>query len=210
MIEASFAKSKKKKITISGYVLDVANKPIEGVSIVVDNAKSSVTTNRKGFYKIRIKPDTKSIIAFSPERGGIEVAFTGLENVNFVFFETDTDDAKYLSTEFVEELIAQNMKEIEENELSNNNFENIYQMISCKLPGVVVKGRSITIRGPSSINAQHNPLFVVDGRETFDIDDINPRDVKSISVINSSAAAIYGSRGGMGVIVITLKKFNNK
>ncbi len=49
-----------------------------------------------------------------------------------------------------------------------------------------------------------DPLFVVDGAVVSTIDNISPRQVKSISVLKGSDAAIYGSRGGGGVILITL------
>jgi len=207
VIEASFAKPKTKKVVVSGYVLDVANNPIKGAAILVENTKSNVFTNKKGYYKIKIQPDTKSLIAFSPNHGAIEVAYTGLENVNFVYFAADNEDAKSASNELCSKIDMNSTKIITECEIHEMNYNNIYEMIACRLPGVVVKGNSITIRGPSSFYSQHNPLFVVDGRETFDIDYLNPRDVQKISVVNSSSAAIYGSRGSLGVILIDTKKY---
>lgn len=209
VIEATSAKTKKKKVVVSGYVLDVANNPIKGASIIIENKKGNVTTNRKGYYKVKIDPDTKSLIAFSLNHGAIEVAYTGLENVNFVFFATNDFDAQFASDQLCNTLDFSRTKNISECELDEMNYNNIYEMIASRLPGVVVRGNSITIRGPSSIDNQHNPLFVVDGRETYDIEYLNPRDVEKISVVNSSSAAIYGSRGSMGVIIIELKKYGN-
>lgn len=206
VIEASFALAKKKKVVVSGYVLDVANNPIKGASIIVENTKSTTFTNKKGYFKMRIDPDTKNLIAFSVNHGAIEVAYTGLENVNFVFFATDNTEAQEISNQLCSTIDLASTRKINECEIHEVNYSNIYEMIASRLPGVVVRGNSITIRGPSSINDQHNPLFVVDGHETYDIDFLIPRNVKSISVIHSSAAAIYGNRGAMGVIVIELKK----
>ena len=84
-------------------------------------------------------------------------------------------------------------------------YRNIYEMIQGKCPGVQVMGEKILIRGISSVNSSTDPLFVVDGQPTMDISNINPNDVKSISVLKDSAASIYGNRGANGVILITLK-----
>ena len=78
-------------------------------------------------------------------------------------------------------------------------------MIVGEVPGVIVSGTSIRIRGASSINASSEPLFIVDGAPTSSIGHISPRDVKSIDILKGSSAAIYGVRGANGVIVIKLK-----
>ena len=84
-------------------------------------------------------------------------------------------------------------------------YRDIYEMIQGKCAGVQVSGRSIIIRGKSSINLSSEPLFVVDGVAVEDVSYINPREVKTITVLKDSAASIYGVRGANGVILITLK-----
>ncbi|GAB1416237.1 TonB-dependent receptor plug domain-containing protein [Paludibacter sp.] len=72
------------------------------------------------------------------------------------------------------------------------------------LPGVMVFGDNISIRG-----AAGDPLFMIDGMETEDIDFIrflNGSDIEEISLFKGPSTAIFGSRGGNGVIAITLKK----
>ena len=78
-------------------------------------------------------------------------------------------------------------------------------MIQGRCAGVVVSGNSIVIRGIGTITLSSEPLFVVDGVEMRDISHINPKEVKDIQILKDSAAAIYGSRGANGVILITLK-----
>lgn len=76
------------------------------------------------------------------------------------------------------------------------------------LPGVLVQGNSIVIRGQSTINANTQPAIIVDGFPTsLSLDDINPNDIESITVLRDAAAAsIWGVRASNGVIVITTKR----
>ncbi len=217
MVQSSWAdgKKKKKKITVSGFVMDVNEKPLEGVAIIIDDVQSNVFTNKKGFYKIKIKPDIKTIMAYSLLHGGIEMEYAGHKKINFIL-KYDDANANYISPEQGKILnygygkISSNnstssIGKIEEEEMENDSYSNIYEMIQGRVPGVSVSNGRIIIRGISSIMAQGDPLFVVDGVQTESIAFINPRQVKSISVLKGSAAAIYGSRGSLGVIIITLK-----
>src|SRR5690606_890928 len=62
------------------------------------------------------------------------------------------------------------------------------------------------IRGLNSITASSNPLYVIDGIPQDHMRNVNPRDIASIEVLkDASSAAIYGARGGNGVVVITTK-----
>jgi TonB-dependent SusC/RagA subfamily outer membrane receptor len=89
-------------------------------------------------------------------------------------------------------------------------YSDIYQMIAGKVPGVEVRGRTITIRGTTSIMLSSEPLYVVDNIIVSSIENISPIDVKSIEVLKGASAAIYGSRGSNGVLLITLKGVSDK
>jgi TonB-dependent starch-binding outer membrane protein SusC len=92
------------------------------------------------------------------------------------------------------------------------SYNDIYDLISGKCAGVSVGNskflpgseEDVTIRGVNSVN-QSNPLYIVDGVATSQIAHIAPCDVKSISFLKDSEAAIYGSNGGGGVILIETK-----
>lgn len=90
---------------------------------------------------------------------------------------------------------------------------NVEQALQGKVSGVYVApssgtpgaGAVIRIRGTGTLN-NANPLYVIDGMITYDASNVNPEDVESIEVLkDASAAAIYGSRGANGVILITTK-----
>ena len=86
-----------------------------------------------------------------------------------------------------------------------------------RVPGVNVSGtgnnQRVTIRGISSFNSGIEPLFVIDGQiagtSYMEVNNrVNPRDVDHIRVLKGPDAAIYGVRGGNGVVVITTKRTN--
>lgn len=98
--------------------------------------------------------------------------------------------------------------QLADNVLNSEKLENYSGMsiidIIGTMPGVQANGQSISIRGSNG-----NPLFVVDGIETEEIDDIlylNSFDIEAIYLFKGVSASTFGSRGGNGVIAITLKK----
>lgn len=216
LIESLPAQNKKKKISVSGYVTDVNENPLRGIAILKDGMSSKVFTNKKGFYKIKIEPETKTLMAFDPNHGGIEIEFDGRSKINFVLL-ADTNNRQYVSPEKVKfydygygvvskKSSVYDMALIDEKDLDNNSYKDIYDMIRGKVPGVSVIGSTIKIRGTRSVNGSTDPMFIVDGQHALSIDYISPIVVESITVLKGNEAAIYGSRGANGVIVITLKK----
>ncbi len=72
-------------------------------------------------------------------------------------------------------------------------------------------GFSIRVRGTSSITSGSDPLYVVDGVPTYNINEVNPADIESISILkDASSAAVYGSSGANGVVLITTKRGKNQ
>jgi hypothetical protein len=83
-------------------------------------------------------------------------------------------------------------------------------MIRNEVPGVVVSGKSIVVQGPNSFFGSSQPLFVVNGVRVYNIDYLNPVEVKSIKLLKGSSANIYGNEGANGVIVIDLQGTSDK
>ena len=85
-------------------------------------------------------------------------------------------------------------------------YNNIYDYLQGRVAGVqVTPDKRILIRGINSINSSTDPLILVDGSEMSDISSLNPNDIESVSVLKDASSAIYGVRGGNGVILITTK-----
>lgn len=91
----------------------------------------------------------------------------------------------------------------------------VEQALQGQMAGVSVRSTSgapdsditINVRGAASINGESTPLYVVDGVPIDNLSGINPGDIESIDVLKDAAsAAIYGSRGSNGVVLVTTKK----
>lgn len=109
-----------------------------------------------------------------------------------------------------QEALSYAISSVDMEEADKSGYITIYDYLEGRVPGVkVVKNgattASVYIRGINSVNSSTEPLFVVDGVMVNDISYINPRDVKSVTVLKDASASIYGVRGGNGVILIKLK-----
>jgi TonB-dependent SusC/RagA subfamily outer membrane receptor len=80
----------------------------------------------------------------------------------------------------------------------------VLEMMQGRIPGVVVSGNSVLIRGPSSFIQSNEPLYLIDNIPTdvSAVQSINPNDVERIEVLKGPSAAIYGVRGANGVIAV--------
>lgn len=206
-----------KKIIISGYVTDINHEPVSGAVIFIDKNKTDVFTNRKGFYKVKTLPGAESITVFTSGNGAIEVRVAGRTEINFTLgglsSQTNSENNDTRSDSIVnigygsvnKKDLSMSVNRINNNREESPVYSDIYQMLAGKVPGVEVRGKSIIIRGTNSILFGSDPLFVVDNIVVSSIDNVSPIDVKSIEVLKGGAAAIYGSRGSNGVILITLK-----
>jgi len=209
------------KVTITGKVVDGTSAAVANAYILVDGEKTDCLTDRNGFYKIKVSKENTKIGVFTSTNGLIEEVLDGRNLINFKFTGSVPDQYNG-KTEIDNEVIDvgySNAKkktltgpvgEIKGTKSKYGSYKNIYDMIRGEVPGVNVNGTSIMIRSTTTLNGSTEPLFVVDGVPVFTIDNIQPLDVRSISILKGSSAAIYGSRGSNGVIIINLLHGNDK
>jgi len=204
-----------KKITVKGTVTDINNKPIPGVTILVDDKSTSKVTNPDGSYKVKVKPDAEMISIRLPSGQGTAALIKGQTEINLslpIDISLYADIPQGPGDEEInvgygtvkKKDLTQQVGKIDGTNKKYASYSSIYEMIAGEVPGVQVQGKSILIRGINSFNLSSAPLLVVDGMAVSSIDDIQPQMVRSIEVLKGSAASIYGSRGANGVILISL------
>jgi len=117
-------------------------------------------------------------------------------------------------------LVTGSISKIKSDELVAQPFSRLEQSLQGKTAGVVFNktsgnpgaGITVRIRGVSS-NGNADPLFIIDGMKTtkYVFNEINPNDIESVEVLKDAAsAAIYGSEGANGVIIVTTKSGKKK
>jgi len=212
-----YGQKKPRKVTVSGLVVDKENQPVEGALVLVEKQNTGIITDGKGIFMIKLRPDIKMVGAYSSDKGSAEVPFEGNPEIHIVLDGTFTIRDYIPEIKADDEMVNIGYSTVKRKNLSTSvgkidatddryaGYTNIYELISDRVPGVMVTGNTIRVRGITSINSGNDPLLVVDGMVVNSIDHISPREVKSISVLKGSEAAIYGSRGATGVILIDLK-----
>jgi len=196
------------------------NKPVSGARIFVDNKETNTSSDSYGYYKVKVDPNAVTISVLTPDGRIKTQLINGQTTINLMMDSQTISGLPLKESEATEEkvsigytsidpkksaLTVSNSDVINSTGEENSNFQDIYQMIQDKVPGVDVRGKTIRIRGVTSLNANYDPVFVVDGVPVGSIDYIIPAVVKSITLLKGTSAAIYGSLGANGVIVITLK-----
>ncbi len=211
-------KNNNKKITITGYVVDKYQFPVANASILIDNEKTNLVTDTKGYFKVKVNPSAKKISILTFMSGVKEDAIDGRTRINFTLADGIPQQMNNQNNDADEEQINVGYGTVKKKNLTSSankidgtnkkyaSYNSIYDMIRGQVPGVRVIGKSINIQNASSFMMGTTPLFVVDGMTVESIDNIPPQLVRSIEVLKGASASIYGSRGANGVILITLKR----
>jgi TonB-linked SusC/RagA family outer membrane protein len=205
--------------TITGTVTDETGETLPGVNVVVQGTTTGTTTDVNGTYSIGV-PANNNILVFSYIGMITREIQIGNSTVINVTMETETigmDEVVVVGYGTQKKSdITGTVASVGQERLELVPNLNIAQAIQGAVPGVMMQTSSagsspdevIMIRGRNSIRASNDPLIVVDGIPYGgQLRDINPNDVQSIEVLkDASAAAIYGSRGANGVILVTTKE----
>lgn len=215
---SSFAGKSGKKFYVTGQVLDINDQPVFGAMVFVDNKKSDVITNEKGMYKVKIKDDAVILSILHLSGGLMNEKINGRTVINFRLNDVAPPTEKVIPENPENEVVNIGYGSAQKKDLASSivnldgqnkiysSYQSIFDMIKGEVPGVQVNGNNITIRGVGTINGSSDPLILVDGVEMSveGIGSIVPRNVRSINILNSSDASIYGSKAANGVILITL------
>jgi TonB-dependent SusC/RagA subfamily outer membrane receptor len=183
--------------------------PVQNIEIVSKKGKSSTISDSLGQFSIvcmeedviKIKPK-----AFKPVNQRVGPDTDSLE-VNLVFIDTRKNREIAVGYGYVNERdLTYAVSNLEQENNEYCHYSDIYEVIIGRFAGVVVENRQVIIRGSNSFYGSNEALYVVDGATVTSIDWISPCDLKSISIMKDGSAAVYGSRGSNGVVIIETKR----
>ena len=201
--------------TITGKVKDTQGNTVPGVSVFIKGTTVGVATDADGLFKLTI-PEQKDIVLVFSFVGmkTQEVALKNQKEINIVMEE----DAKVMDEVVVigygtqrKGDVTSAVASVKAEDFTVGKIGDAADLIKGKVAGLsIAKGAgdpnatsTIRLRGVISVNGSTTPLILIDGVEG-DLSTVAPENIASIDVLkDASAAAIYGTRGANGVILIT-------
>lgn len=200
---------------ISGRIVD-SEGPVVGATVMEVGTSIGISTDVDGAYALTVSgPDAV-----------IEVSCLGYEAQTFKASAVPASVSLGTNAQFLQDAVVIGygtmakkdltgaVSVLGQEELKDMPVTNLNSVLQGKIPGLTITSTSGTpgsgsvahIRGIGSIGGSTTPLYIVDGLPQDGIDNINPGDIESITVHkDASVAAIYGSRGSNGIIIITTK-----
>jgi TonB-linked SusC/RagA family outer membrane protein len=216
LIFTSFIYSQGDAKKVSGTVVDNKGVPLPSVTVTFE--EKVTTTDLDGKYTIEVK-NSKSILRFSYIGFAPQIVVVGKnKEIDITLKESKSELDEVVVIGYGTQKrsnVTGSISKYKNEKLDEIAVSRLDQALQGKIAGVQVQNISseagadaqITVRGISSINAGASPLVVVDGQPIPDgLGTLNMADVASVEVLKDAAsAAIYGSRGASGVILITTK-----
>lgn len=194
---------------------------IPGVNVVEKGTSNGTVTDSEGNYRVTVGSSATLVFSFVGYTS--QEAVVGSQGVVNVTLATDVTA---LSEVVVVGYGSQEKKEItgsvvslDTKDFNRGNINDPTQLLQGKVAGLSIYNKGgdpnsssvVRLRGISTVGSNASPLVVIDGVLGADLANVDPNDIETINVLkDGSAAAIYGSRGSSGVILITTKRGSKK
>jgi TonB-dependent SusC/RagA subfamily outer membrane receptor len=209
-----------RRVEITGSVRDIYNGPIANAIIMIDGVKTNTVTDARGNYRIKVKSPALRIGVFTFGNGIHEEYINSRTNVNFSFnsvaaYQLDPnvrDGHLAVNTGYgmvKKRDLTTDVTMIDGTARNYYSYSSILEMIQREVSGVQINGNEVIIQGSRNTEGYVRPLVVVDGVYMDNVPDLPPATIRSIEVLKGTSAAIYGSRGFGGAIIIKTKIQNN-
>ncbi|SEW20293.1 TonB-linked outer membrane protein, SusC/RagA family [Chitinophaga sp. YR573] len=204
------------EIVIKGKVSDESGEPLQAVSIAIKGTARGTMSGTEGTYTITA--DEHAVLVFSfIGYANIEVPVNGQTELNVRLKKSNNQLDQVVIVGYGTQRRSQvvgSVGTVKGAEITKQPVLTAAQGLQAKTSGVQVVAAGtpgsqpqVRIRGVSSITGDANPIYVVDGVITTDITNVSNSDIESVEVLkDASAQAIYGSRAGNGVILVTTKR----
>jgi len=211
-----FALDVSAQTTINGQVKDDMGEAIIGASIVVKGTSNGTVTDFDGNFALKCQSGAKLVITYIGYTPQEVAAKDGM-------LVTMKEDVAQLNEVVVvgygsmaKKEISSSVVQISKDQFNQGAASDAMALVAGKVAGLNVASSAdanpnamtdIQVRGAGSLSASNGPLVVIDGIAGGDLRNIATQDVESITVLkDAGSAAIYGTRGANGVILVTTKK----
>jgi TonB-dependent starch-binding outer membrane protein SusC len=201
---------------VSGTVTGSDGETLPGVNILVEGTGTGTVTDMDGEYTLTV-PGPRSILIVSfigYTRVRVPIDSRGVINIQLTPELRAIDEIVVVGygTRMREELTG-SVSTVSSSQLAISTAPSVLGRLQGQVSGVTVTtantpggGATIRVRGLGTIN-NNEPLYIIDGVPSGPGNNLNPNDIESISILkDASSAAIYGTRGANGVVIITTKR----
>lgn len=206
--------------TIEGKITDATGMSLPGVNINEKGTKNGTSTDFEGSFKINVSNSKATLIISYLGFQTQEVSVAGKSKINVTLAEQSNslNEVVVVGYGSVKKTdLTGSVSTISAATITERNTTSPLEAIQGSTPGVQISSASgragdgfkVVIRGNNSLVGS-SPLYIVDGVPVDNIDFLNPQDISRMDVLkDASSAAIYGSRGASGVIIVTTKSGAN-
>ena len=202
--------------SVSGTISDADGNPLPGANIVEKGTTNGVTADFDGNFTLDVANENATLVVSYIGFASKEVALNGQTSISVSLEESAAglDEVVLIGYGTQKKSdVSGSVSSIKAEDINNVVTGNATQALVGRAPGVRVEvnggspgaGTNIIIRGTGSLSNQ-DPLYVIDGVFSDNMNFLNPSDVESIEVLKDATASIYGARSGQGVILVTTKK----
>ena len=206
---------------ISGTITEEGtNEALIGANVLIEGTTNGTITDIDGGYSLEASEGDVLVISYTGfTQQLVTVGSSNVINVSLVEGEALNEVVVIGYGSQKEKEITSAVVSVSAEEFNQGPISDPAQLLQGKVAGLQVYNRggdpnassTIRLRGISTIGANTEPLVVVDGIIGASLDNVDPNDIASIDVLkDGSAAAIYGSRGSSGVLIVTTKKGSAK
>lgn len=204
---------------VTGSVKDGSGEPIIGATIMEKDTSNGGVTDLDGNFSIKVGDHATLVVSYvGYERQEVPVA--GKSTVNIVLTESDRTIDEVVVVGYgaiAKRSVSTAISTVKGDRIAGMPTSNVAQSLVGMSSGITLQqvngepgaAPAIRIRGAGSINSGNDPLYVIDGYPTTDselFNSISPTDIDDIQILKDAASsAIYGSKAGNGVIIVTTK-----
>ena len=203
---------------VTGKVTDSKDgSGVPGVSVVAKGAKTGTQTDANGNFRLTVGPSVHTITLSSVGFASQDVDISTVSNVAVSLVATSANLNEVVVTGYGTQRrreVTSAITTVKAEQFNKGNISDVGQLLQGKVAGLSVSrpggdpnaGFTLRLRGLSTIGQNVGPLIVLDGLVGADLNSVDPNDIKTFDILkDGSAAAIYGTRGSQGVIIITTK-----
>lgn len=204
------------KTTVKGRVLDAQGQPVIGATVMENGTNNGVITDIDGNYTLNVEVGQNVVISYIGYKPQSFKANKDRSSYNVVMIENNEnlDEVVVIGYGSMKKSdLTSSISSVSSKTISQSSTNSLREALQGKVPGLDIQAerydgesRSLYIRGTRSLLASNTPLTIVDGVPAA-MSDVNVHDIESVEVMkDASSAAIYGSQGANGVIIITTKR----